>query len=85
MNIFVILLVLVLAYYFLDKRFIKKRIDGELKIQLWINAYSHALKMNRENLLTEDQKKQLIELDEETKKKYEKEVPSEEGLFKLKI
>ena len=85
MNIFVILLVLVLAYHFLDKRFIKKRIDEELKIQSWSNAYDHALKMNRENLLTEDQRKHLIELDEETKKKYEKEVPNEEGLFKLDL
>ncbi len=85
MNILLILLVLVLIYHFWDKSLIKKRIDGELKFQSWSNAYNHALKLNREKLLTEEQRKALIELDEETKNKYESEVPAEEGLFKVDL
>jgi hypothetical protein len=83
MNILVILLVLVLIYHFWDKSLIKKKIDGELKFRSWSNAYNHALKLNREKLLSEEQRKALIELDGETKKKYESEVPTEEGLFKV--
>jgi hypothetical protein len=85
MNTFLILFILMTIYCVWYKRLIKKRINGELKFQSWANAYNHALKMNRENLLTEDQRKQLLQLDEETKKKYEKEVPKEEGLFKIDI
>lgn len=39
--------------------------------------------MNRERLLTSDQVEEMVKLDQETKKKYDKEVPNEEGIFKL--
>lgn len=83
MNILLIILVLTLIYHFWDKNIIKKKINGELKFQSWSNAYNHALKLNREKLLTEEQRNALVKLDEETKKKYESQVPIEEHLFKV--
>ena len=81
--LFIILFILVLFYHIWYRSLIKRRIEGELRIKSWGDAYSYALKMNREKLLTDGQIKEMIELDQETKKKYEKGVPNEEGIFKL--
>ena len=86
MNIlFLSLFVLTLIYHIWDKSIINKRIEGELKFQSWSNNYNHSLKMNRESLLNEDQIKKLVELDQITKEKYNKEVPGEKGLFKYNL
>ncbi|PIR86725.1 MAG: hypothetical protein COU11_04425 [Candidatus Harrisonbacteria bacterium CG10_big_fil_rev_8_21_14_0_10_49_15] len=83
--LFTILFIMILFYHILYRNLIKKRINGELKIKAWSDAYNHALRMNRERLLTNDQAKELSELDRETENKYNKEAPNEEGIFKLDL
>jgi hypothetical protein len=81
MEFLAILFALLALYFYLDKRFLLKRIRGEKEIQAWSTKYSYEMRMNRESLLSPEQIKEMVELDAETKKKFEKEVPGVKGIY----
>lgn len=81
MEFLAILFALLALYFYLDKRFLLKRIRGEKEIRAWSTKYTHEIRMNRESLLNDDQLKKLVELDAETKIKFEKEVPEVKGIY----
>ena len=80
MEIAIIILLLALSgFLYFHIKYLQKMIENEKKIQTWSMEYNHALKMNRESLLTQEQLKSLLELDSEDKEKYEKLTPNVKG------
>jgi hypothetical protein len=81
MELIAILFALLALYFYLDKRFLLKRIKNEKQIRAWSTKYTYEIRMNRESLLSPDQIKKMVELDAETKKKFERKVPGLKSIY----